>query len=123
MVGKRSGTWRYHKDGAKMVNAVANSTVPKISIVIGNSYGAGNYAMCGKSLRSKDYCRLPTAKIAVMGGAQKLQKVLTQIQVSTLKGKGMPPNKEEEVQLYEEIMKQAVRGANFSILRCCQIVD
>ncbi|MCB9310064.1 MAG: acyl-CoA carboxylase subunit beta [Lewinellaceae bacterium] len=105
MVGKRSEHGGIIKDGAKMVNAVANSTVPKISIVIGNSYGAGNYAMCGKAYDPRIIVGWPTAKIAVMGGAQ-AAKVLTQIQVSTLKGKGMPPNKEEEVQLYEEIMKR-----------------
>ena len=87
MVGKRSEHGGIIKDGAKMVNAVSNSTVPKFSIVVGNSYGAGNYAMCGKAYDPRFIIGWPTAKIAVMGGAQ-AAKVLTQIQVSSMKAKG-----------------------------------
>ena len=70
MVGSRSEHSGIIKDGAKMVNAVANSVVPKITIVIGNSYGAGNYAMCGKAYDPRFIYAWPTAKIAVMGGEQ-----------------------------------------------------
>ena len=87
MVGKRSEHGGIIKDGAKMVNAVSNSTVPKFSVVVGNSYGAGNYAMCGKAYDPRFIIGWPTAKIAVMGGAQ-AAKVLTQIQVSSMKAKG-----------------------------------
>ena len=87
MVGKRSEHGGIIKDGAKMVNAVSNSTVPKFSIVVGNSYGAGNYAMCGKAYDPRFIIGWPTAKIAVMGGGQ-AAKVLTQIQVSSMKAKG-----------------------------------
>ncbi len=74
------------KDGAKMVNAVANSVVPKITIVIGNSFGAGNYAMCGKAYDPRFIYAWPTAKIAVMGGEQ-AAKTLLQIQVASMKAK------------------------------------
>ncbi|HRI01453.1 MAG TPA: acyl-CoA carboxylase subunit beta [Saprospiraceae bacterium] len=102
MVGTRSEHGGIIKDGAKMVNAVSNSTVPKISIVIGNSYGAGNYAMCGKAYDPRFIAAWPTAKIAVMGGAQ-AAKVLTQIQISALKNKGAEPNLEEEQKLFDTI--------------------
>jgi len=95
MVGKRSEHGGIIKDGAKMVSAVANSTVPKFSIIIGNSYGAGNYAMCGKAFDPRLIVAWPTAKIAVMGGVI-AAKVLTQIQVSSLKAAGEEPNPEEE---------------------------
>jgi len=98
MVGKRSEHGGIIKDGAKLVNAVSNSTVPKFSIVIGNSYGAGNYAMCGKAYDPRLIVAWPTAKIAVMGGTQ-AAKVITQIQVSAMKKKGeeMDPKKEKEI--------------------------
>ncbi len=102
MVGSRSEHGGIIKDGAKMVNAVSNSTVPKFSIVVGNSYGAGNYAMCGKAYDPRLIVAWPSAKIAVMGGAQ-AAKTLTQIQVASLKGKGEPPNPEEEKALFEKI--------------------
>ena len=102
MVGTRSEHGGIIKDGAKMVNAVANSTVPKFSIVVGNSYGAGNYAMCGKAYDPRLIVAWPTAKIAVMGGAQ-AAKVLTQIQVSSLKNRGEAPDPEGEKALYEVI--------------------
>lgn len=101
MVGKRSEHGGIIKDGAKMVNAVANSTVPKFSVVIGNSYGAGNYAMCGKAYDPRMIVAWPTAKIAVMGGTQ-AAKVLTQIQVSTLKKNGQAPDPEAELALFEK---------------------
>ncbi|MBC7567632.1 MAG: acyl-CoA carboxylase subunit beta [Pedobacter sp.] len=97
MVGTRSEHGGIIKDGAKMVNAVSNSVVPKFTIIIGNSYGAGNYAMCGKAYDPRLIYAWPTAKIAVMGGAQ-AAKVLLQIQEASLKAKGeliTPENKEE----------------------------
>ncbi len=102
MVGTKSEHGGIIKDGAKMVNAVANSTVPKFSIIIGNSYGAGNYAMCGKAYDPRLIAAWPTAKIAVMGGEQ-AAKVLTQIQVSSLKTKGELPEPEQEKALFEKI--------------------
>jgi acetyl-CoA carboxylase carboxyltransferase component len=105
MVGKRSEHGGIIKDGAKLVNAVANSTVPKFSVVVGNSYGAGNYAMCGKAYDPRLIVAWPTAKIAVMGGAQ-AARVLTQIQVATLKSKGKAPDPKAEQELYETIKKR-----------------
>ena len=102
MVGKRSEHGGIIKDGAKMVNAVANSTVPKITIIAGNSYGAGNYAMCGKAYDPRFIAAWPTAKIAVMGGSQ-AAKVLTQIQVSSLEAKGHKPDPEAEKKLFDQI--------------------
>ncbi len=102
MVGKRSEHGGIIKDGAKMVNAVSNSTVPKFSIVMGNSYGAGNYAMCGKAYDPRLIVAWPTAKIAVMGGSQ-AAKVLAQIQISSKKAKGEVLNPEVEQELYEKI--------------------
>lgn len=98
MIGKRSEHGGIIKDGAKMVNAVANSTVPKITIITGNSYGAGNYAMCGKAYDPRFIYAWPTAQIAVMGGTQ-AAKVLTQIQVSSLEKKGekITDAKKEEI--------------------------
>ncbi len=101
MVGTRSEHGGIIKDGAKMVSAVSNSTVPKFSVVMGNSYGAGNYAMCGKAYDPRLIVAWPTAKIAVMGGTQ-AAKVLTQIQVASLKAKGAEPQPEEEKKLFEE---------------------
>ncbi len=102
MVGKRSEHGGIIKDGAKMVNAVSNSTVPKFSIVVGNSYGAGNYAMCGKAYDPNLIVAWPSAKIAVMGGKQ-AAKVLAQIQMSSLKAKGENPDPEKEKELFEKI--------------------
>ncbi len=98
MVGSRSEHSGIIKDGAKLVNAVANSVVPKITIIIGNSYGAGNYAMCGKAYDPRFIYAWPNAKIAVMGGEQ-AAKVLLQIQVAALKAKGevIDPEKEKEM--------------------------
>ena len=103
MVGSRSEQGGIIKDGAKMVNAVANSVVPKITIVIGNSYGAGNYAMCGKAYDPRLIYAWPSAKIAVMGGSQ-AAKTLLQIQAAGLKAKGEDViTKEKEDELLKEI--------------------
>ncbi|QNK61420.1 acyl-CoA carboxylase subunit beta [Pedobacter sp. PAMC26386] len=102
MVGSRSEQGGIIKDGAKMVNAVANSVVPKITIVIGNSYGAGNYAMCGKAYDPRLIYAWPTAKIAVMGGSQ-AAKTLLQIQAASLKSKGETITPEKEAELLKEI--------------------
>lgn len=102
MVGSRSEHGGIIKDGAKMVNAVANSTVPKFSIVAGNSFGAGNYAMCGKAYDPRLIVAWPTAKIAVMGGDQ-AAKTLLQIQTASLKSKGQEIEAEDEARLLHEI--------------------
>jgi len=102
MVGSRSEQAGIIKDGAKMVNAVANSVVPKITIIVGNSYGAGNYAMCGKAYDPRFIYAWPTARIAVMGGDQ-AAKTLLQIQVGALKAKGQEIDPAEEKKLLEEI--------------------
>jgi acetyl-CoA carboxylase carboxyltransferase component len=98
MVGSRSEQGGIIKDGAKMVNVVANSVVPKFTIVIGNSYGAGNYAMCGKAYDPRLIYAWPSAKIAVMGGSQ-AAKVLLQIEEASLKSKGevITPEKKDEL--------------------------
>lgn len=101
MVGSRSEHGGIIKDGAKMVNAMANSVVPKFTIVIGNSYGAGNYAMCGKAYDPRLIYAWPTAKIAVMGGAQ-AAKVLVQIQAATMKAKGEVVTDEQEAELLKK---------------------
>jgi 3-methylcrotonyl-CoA carboxylase beta subunit len=102
MVGSRSEHAGIIKDGAKMVNVVANSVVPKITIIIGNSYGAGNYAMCGKAYDPRFIYAWPTAKIAVMGGEQ-AAKTLLQIQVGAMKSKGKEIDPEEEKKLLDEV--------------------
>lgn len=102
MVGSRSEHGGIIKDGAKLVNAMANSVVPKFTIVIGNSYGAGNYAMCGKAYDPRLIVGWPTAEIAVMGGAQ-AAKVLMQIEMASMKSKGMLPAEGEQEALYEKI--------------------
>lgn len=105
MVGSRSEHSGIIKDGAKLVNAVANSVVPKITIIIGNSYGAGNYAMCGKAYDPRFIYAWPSAKIAVMGGEQ-AAKTLLQIQVATLKSKGKIVEPEEEKKLLDTIVER-----------------
>jgi 3-methylcrotonyl-CoA carboxylase beta subunit len=102
MVGSKSEHGGIIKDGAKMVNAMANSVVPKISIIMGNSYGAGNYAMCGKAYDPRLIVGWPTAEIAVMSGAA-AAKVLLQIEVASLKAKGEEITKEREDELYNKI--------------------
>ncbi len=98
MVGSKSEHGGIIKDGAKMVNAVSNSVVPKFTIIIGNSYGAGNYAMCGKAYDPRLIVAWPSARLAVMGGAQ-AAKVLLQIETASLKNKGekITPKKEQEI--------------------------
>jgi 3-methylcrotonyl-CoA carboxylase beta subunit len=102
MVGSRSEHSGIIKDGAKLVNAVANSVVPKITIVTGNSYGAGNYAMCGKAYDPRFIYAWPSAKIAVMGGEQ-AAKTMLQIQVAGLKAKGKEVSAEEETEILQNI--------------------
>jgi len=102
MVGSKAEHGGIIKDGAKMVNAMANSTVPKFTIVIGNSYGAGNYAMCGKAYDPRLIFAWPTSQIAVMSGAS-AAKTLLQIRVSALKSQGKQITKEEEEKLLTEI--------------------
>ncbi len=98
MVGSKSEHGGIIKDGAKMVNAVSNSVVPKFTIVVGNSYGAGNYAMCGKAYDPRLICAWPSARLAVMGGTQ-AAKVLLQIETASLKKKGeiITPEREQEI--------------------------
>jgi len=105
MVGSRSEHAGIIKDGAKLVNAVANSIVPKITIIIGNSYGAGNYAMCGKAYGPRFIYAWPSAKIAVMGGEQ-AARTLLQIQVASLKAKGEEISPEEENKLLSAITER-----------------
>jgi len=102
MVGSKAEHGGIIKDGAKMVNAMANSTVPKFTLVVGNSYGAGNYAMCGKAYDPRLIFAWPTAQIAVMSGAS-AAKTLLQIRVASLKAQGKVISKEEEQQLLKEI--------------------
>ncbi|GAB2489445.1 carboxyl transferase domain-containing protein [Algoriphagus taiwanensis] len=102
MVGSKAEHRGIIKDGAKMVNAMANSVVPKFTVVVGNSYGAGNYAMCGKAYDPRLIISWPTAQMAVMSGAS-AAKTLLQIKVSSLKKSGKTITEEEESQLLEEI--------------------
>ncbi len=102
MVGSKSEQGGIIKDGAKMVQAMANSVVPKFTVIIGNSYGAGNYAMCGKAYDPRLIFAWPSAELAVMGGAQ-AAKVLLQIETASLKAKGEKISPEEEKELFEKI--------------------
>lgn len=102
MVGSKSEHGGIIKDGAKLVNAVANSVVPKFTIVVGNSYGAGNYAMCGKAYDPRLIVSWHSGNIAVMGGAQ-AAKVLLQIETATLKKKGEEITAEKEAALFKHI--------------------
>lgn len=102
MVGKRSEHGGIIKDGAKMVNAVANSVVPKLTFIIGNSYGAGNYAMCGKAYDPRFIYAWPTARMAVMGGAQAAQTLL-QIEVGALEKKGETVTEERKAAFLNEL--------------------
>lgn len=102
MVGSKAEHGGIIKDGAKMVNAMANSTVPKFTFMIGNSYGAGNYAMCGKAYDPRLIYAWPSAQIAVMSGAS-AAKTLLQIRVASLKAQGKEITKEEEAALLKEI--------------------
>ena len=105
MVGSKSEHAGIIKDGAKMVNAVSNSVVPKFTVVIGNSYGAGNYAMCGKAYDPRLIVAWPSAELAVMGGAQ-AAKVLLQIETATLKKQGQKITKEKENEILKTITER-----------------
>jgi 3-methylcrotonyl-CoA carboxylase beta subunit len=105
MVGSRSEHGGIIKDGAKMVNAMANSVVPKFTIVMGNSYGAGNYAMCGKAYDPRLMLAWPTARMAVMGGSQ-AAKVLLQMEKGSLKAKGEEITPEKEAELLKTITER-----------------
>ncbi len=105
MVGSKSEHGGIIKDGAKMVNAMSNSVVPKFTVIIGNSYGAGNYAMCGKAYDPRLIVAWPTAEIAVMSGAS-AAKVLLQIEVASLKAKGEEITTDREKELFDQIKKR-----------------
>ena len=105
MVGSRSEQGGIIKDGAKMVNAMSNSTVPKFTIITGNSYGAGNYAMCGKAYDPRLIYAWPSARIAVMGGAQ-AAKVLLQIEKASLAKKGEVIDEKVEKELLDRITER-----------------
>ncbi len=102
MVGSKSEHGGIIKDGAKMVNAMSNSVVPKFTIITGNSYGAGNYAMCGKAYDPRLIVAWPTAELAVMSGAS-AAKVLLQIEVASLKKRGEKITPEREKELFDKI--------------------
>lgn len=102
MVGSKSEHGGIIKDGAKMVNAVSNSVVPKFTVIVGNSYGAGNYAMCGKAYDPRLIFAWPSAELAVMGGTQ-AAKVLAQIEASSLKAKGEKVDEAKETELFNKI--------------------
>ena len=105
MVGSRSEHGGIIKDGAKMVNAVANSVVPKFTVIVGNSYGAGNYAMCGRAYDPRMICAWPSARIAVMGGAQ-AARTLLQIQKAKMARSGKEVSPEEEQELLREMQER-----------------
>lgn len=105
MVGSKSEHGGIIKDGAKMVNAVSNSVVPKFTVIVGNSYGAGNYAMCGKAYDPRLIVAWPSAELAVMGGEQ-AAKVLLQIETSKLKKQGEKISKEKENEILESIRER-----------------
>ena len=105
MVGSQAEYGGIIKDGAKMVNVVANSTVPKITIIVGNSFGAGNYAMCGKAYDPRFIFAWPTAQIAVMGGSQAANTLL-QIQTAAQKKAGKDITPDEEKKLLDEIIQK-----------------
>ena len=102
MVGSRSEHGGIIKDGAKLVSAMANSVVPKFTIVMGNSYGAGNYAMCGKAYDPRLIVGWPTAQVAVMGGSQ-AAKVLLQIEVASLKARGEEITADREKEMFDSV--------------------
>jgi len=102
MVGSKSEHGGIIKDGAKMVNAVANSVVPKFTVIVGNSYGAGNYAMCGKAYDPRLIFAWPSAELAVMGGTQ-AAKVLAQIEAASLKKSGQAVDEKTEQELFDKI--------------------
>ena len=105
MVGSKSEHGGIIKDGAKMVNAVSNSVVPKFTIVIGNSYGAGNYAMCGKAYDPRLIVAWPSAELAVMSG-NSAAKVLLQIEKASLEKSGKAVDAEKEKELFDQIKQR-----------------
>ena len=105
MVGSRAEQGGIIKDGAKMVNAMANSVVPKFTVIMGNSYGAGNYAMCGKAYDPRLIFSWPSAEMAVMSGAS-AAKTMLQIKVGAAKAKGQPLTKEEEQEHLDQITEK-----------------
>lgn len=105
MVGTRAEQGGIIKDGAKMVNAVANSVVPKFTVIIGNSYGAGNYAMCGKAYDPRFIFAWPTAQIAVMGGSQAARTLLT-IKIASLERQGETISEQKQKSLLQEIQQR-----------------
>ncbi len=105
MVGSKSEHGGIIKDGAKMVNAVSNSVVPKFTVVIGNSYGAGNYAMCGKAYDPRLIVAWPSAELAVMSG-NSAAKVLLQIEKAALEKQGETFTKDKETELYDKIKQR-----------------
>ena len=102
MVGSKSEHGGIIKDGAKMVNAVSNSVVPKFTVIIGNSYGAGNYAMCGKAYDPRLIFAWPSAELAVMGGTQ-AAKVLAQIETASMAKKGEKVDEKKEKEVFDKI--------------------
>ena len=102
MVGSKAEHSGIIKDGAKMVNAVANSVVPKFTIIMGNSYGAGNYAMCGKAFDPRLIVAWPSAEMAVMGGSQ-AAKVISQMEASSQKKKGIEIDEVAQEKLFKKI--------------------
>ena len=111
MVGSRAEHGGIIKDGAKMVNAVANSVVPKITIIIGNSFGAGNYAMCGKAYDPRFIFAYPNAKIAVMGGSQ-ASSVLLDIKLKQAQKSGQEFSEEDKKKLLDEITRSYEEKSN-----------
>ena len=105
MVGSKSEHGGIIKDGAKMVNAVSNSVVPKFTIIVGNSYGAGNYAMCGKAYDPRLIVAWPSAELAVMSG-NSAAKVLLQIETASLKKKGEKITEAQENELFNKIKQR-----------------
>lgn len=105
MIGSKAEHGGIIKDGAKMVNAVSNSTVPKFTVVMGNSFGAGNYAMCGKAYDPRLMLAWPSARMAVMSGAS-AGKTLLQIKIRALEAKGKVLNEEEKAEMLKEITDQ-----------------
>src|SRR5690348_18302724 len=105
MVGRDAEQSGIIRSGAKLVNAVSNSVVPKITVVVGGSFGAGNYAMCGKAYDPRFIYAWPSARMAVMGGEQ-AAKTLLQIQVASLKAKGKEISPEEENKLLTGITER-----------------
>ena len=105
MVGSKSEHSGIIKDGAKMVNAVSNSVVPKFTVIIGNSYGAGNYAMCGKAYDPRLIVAWPSAELAVMSG-NSASKVLLQIETAALKKQGQKITEQQEAELLSNIKEK-----------------